>query len=155
MKRSIALGAILFLAFTATALAGDAEGKIYGDGVTLKMSTPIASILEKPEDFVGKQVRIEGVITGICKKRGCWMKISDPKTGDGLRIKVTDGVIVFPYTSMGSKAAAEGVFEVMEVEVKHETKPGEDHSDCTSGAHKKNDVFYQIRGTGAVIYSGS
>jgi hypothetical protein len=155
MKRTIALATAVLLALTGYALAGDPAGKTYGDGVKLHDAIPIASLLESPEDYVDKPVRIDGVITGVCKKRGCWMKISDPDSGDGVRIKVEDGVIVFPYDAMGSKASAEGVFEAIEVESEEETHQGEDHSNCTAGAHKKNNVFYQIRGTGAVIYSGS
>jgi hypothetical protein len=62
---------------------------------------------------------------------------------------------------MGSKASAEGVFEAIPVEVeeaKHREKAaeeGEDHEACTEGAIKKKNVIYQIRGTGAVVYTAS
>jgi len=161
MKRYIALTTIVLLVSSVSALAGDPSGKVYGAGVTLEETVAIEALLAEPESFVGKSIRVDGVITGVCKMRGCWMKVSDPETGDGVRIKVEDGVIVFPYTAMGNKASAEGVFEAIPVaveEAKHKEKAaeqGEDHEACTEGAVKKKDVIYQIRGTGAVVYSAS
>lgn len=161
MKRTIALATILLLASSLFALAGGPEGKVYGSGVTLEESVAIETLLAEPESFVGKSVRVDGVITGVCKMRGCWMKVSNPETGNGVRIKVEDGVIVFPYSAMGSKASAEGVFEAIPIEVeeaKHKEKAeeqGKDHENCTVGALKKKNVIYQIRGTGAVVYPAS
>ena len=73
----------------------------------------VETLLAAPDDYLGKTVRVDGVITGVCKKRGCWMQVTDPETGNGVRIKVDDGVIVFPYEAMGKKASAEGVFEAI------------------------------------------
>jgi len=35
-------------------------------GVTLATATPIAVLLAKPGDFVGKAVRVDGVVTNVC-----------------------------------------------------------------------------------------
>ena len=43
--------------------------------------------------------------------KGCWMELSETKSGSSLRVKVDDGVIVFPVTAKGKLAVAEGVFE--------------------------------------------
>lgn len=156
MRKQIVLFLTLILALAAAALAADEEGKIYGDGVKLAEAVSINILIEKPEDFVGRTVRIDGIITGVCKKRGCWMKISDPESGNGIRIKVDDGVIVFPYSAMGRKASAEGVFEAIHIDgapPKHEDKKGDGRVDCLAGAHKKGKIVYQIRGTGAVIHA--
>jgi hypothetical protein len=129
---------------------------------------PIATLLGQPADYVGKTVRVDGVITGVCKKRGCWMQVTDPDTGEGVRIKVEDGVIVFPYTAMGHRTSAEGVFEAIAVEA----PPGEGHGEAhahqhgdgeecdrakadgtTCDAPARDRVVYLIRGTGAVISS--
>ena len=61
-----------------------------GAGVSLKDATPVALLLEQPENFVGKSIRIDGVATAVCSAMGCWMAVAadnDPK-GPTVRLKV-------------------------------------------------------------------
>lgn len=151
--------------------AADEPAKTYGDGVTLEQAVAIDALLEHPQDYVGTKIRVDGVITGVCKKRGCWMQVTDPDSGNGVRIKVEDGVIVFPYTAMGHEASAEGVFEAIELTpeqlearaaASHDHEPGEDcdRSEPARGGGgeglscqipAQDRYVYLIRGTGAVI----
>jgi len=39
--------------------------------VTIAEAIPITTLLSTPEGFVGQKVRVDGVITGVCEKRGC------------------------------------------------------------------------------------
>lgn len=143
---AIIAGALLL---AASAFAGD-DGKVYGEGVTLEGSTPIAELLASPDDYVGTKVRVEGVITGLCKKRGCWMQVTDPDSGEGVRIKVEDGVIVFPYSAMGKQAVAEGVFDAVIVHTEEKGEAEAAHTECQHGGEGGEKV-YLIQGTGAVI----
>jgi hypothetical protein len=156
------------VAMAATPVAAG-ESTSYGEGVTLDRAVEIETLLGNPNDYVGRKVRVDGVITGVCKKRGCWMQVTDPESGDGVRIKVEDGVIIFPYTSMGHEAQAEGVFEAIKLspeqmearkQAAHDHAPGES---CDKGEPKSegsgtgcdvqvvDEYVYLIRGTGAVI----
>jgi len=164
MKRFLILSCVLF-AMAATPVAAG-ETTSYGGGVTLDQAVEIDTLLSNPNDYVGRKVRVDGVITGVCKKRGCWMQITDPESGDGVRIKVEDGVIVFPYTSMGHEAQAEGIFEAIKLSPeqiearKHNHEPGEacdkaepmkDGSGAGCDAPVVDEYVYLVRGTGAVI----
>jgi hypothetical protein len=173
--RRTAAAFVIVIAMAGIAVAGDIEGTSYGKGVTIAESTPIATLLAKPEGFVGQKVRVDGVITGVCEKRGCWMQVTDQETGQGIRIKVEDGVIVFPMESMGHRAAAEGTFEAVkltpeQVAARAEAakkaaedaaaaagepceKAGEPAVKAGCDAPVQNDTIYLIRGTGAVIQS--
>jgi hypothetical protein len=174
MKHTVA-AFVVVIALAGLAVAGDLEGTSYGKGVTIAEPTPIATLLAKPDGFVGQQVRVDGVITGVCEKRGCWMQVTDPDTGQGVRIKVEDGVIVFPYESMGHRAAAEGTFEAVKLTPEQMAaraeaakkaaegaaaaagepceKAGEPAVKAGCDAPVQNDTIYMIRGTGAVIQS--
>jgi hypothetical protein len=99
------------------------------------------------------------------------MQLTNPDTGDGIRIKVEDGVIVFPYTAMGKHASAEGVFEAVPLTPEQVAarraqleSQGHDHAQgeaCDKGAPARagcnapvhDDRIYLIRGTGAIIDS--
>ena len=174
MRRTVA-AFVIVTAMAGLAVAGELTGTAYGSGVTIAEPTPIATLLAKPEGFVGQKVRVDGVITGVCEKRGCWMQVTDPDTGQGVRIKVEDGVIVFPYESMGHHAAAEGTFEAVKLTPEQVAaraaaakeaaagvaaaagepceKAGEPAVKAGCDAPVQNDTIYLIRGTGAVIQS--
>lgn len=121
-----------------------------GAGVSLKDATPVAVLLEQPENFVGKTIRIDGVATAVCTAMGCWMAVAadnDPK-GRTVRLKVDHGSgIVFPVTAKGRAVSAEGVFESLGAKDEEAKK--------AAGEHVKQDpnasVQYQIKATGAVI----
>jgi hypothetical protein len=157
------------------AVAGDST--VLGDGVTLDTAVSIPEVLASPDEYVGSKIRVDGVVTGVCKKRGCWMQVTDPDSGQGIRIKVEDGVIVFPHSAMGHKASAEGVLEAIkltpeqlaQVKAQHEATARGEATDCDSekpaeGEDAKTakkdtgcapevhgDMVYMINGTGAVI----
>lgn len=104
-----ALTALALLALLSPLAVG---AETYGGGVTLAETTSIGKILAEPDAWVGKHVRVEGEVTDVCPMKGCWMEISEPE-GDRLRVKVDDGVMVFPSDSKGKRAVAEGVVEAI------------------------------------------
>lgn len=168
MKRFLILNLVLCALAAVPATAGE-EMISYGDGVTISEPVAIDTLIANPDQYIGQKVRVDGVITGVCKKRGCWMQVTDPDSGNGVRIKVEDGVIVFPYTSMGNEASAEGVFEAIkltpeQIEARtaaaHGHEPGEDCDNegpkgvgtgAGCDAPAVGEYVYMIQGTGAVI----
>jgi hypothetical protein len=53
------------------------ERRKFGKGVTLKEATPLKALFETPEKFVGKTIRIDGVVTAVCAEMGCWMALGE------------------------------------------------------------------------------
>lgn len=91
------------------------KGDTFGGGVKLTTATPIDQILAEPKKFAGQTVRVEGMVTDVCPKRGCWFELAGGQPGQKLRFKVTDGEMVFPMDSKGKQAIAEGVVAVKEL----------------------------------------
>jgi len=168
MKRFLILNVVMCALVALPVLAGE-DAEVFGDGVTLTDAVAIDTLLANPDNFVGKTVRVDGVITAVCKKRGCWMQMTDSESGNGVRIKVEDGVIVFPYESMGHEASAQGVFEAIKLtpeQIEARTAAAHNHAEgenCDKNGPKGegngagcdapvvNEYVYMIRGTGAVI----
>ena len=127
---------------------GAAETKL-GAGVSLADPTPIKALIDRPKDFVGKRLRVDGVATAVCTHMGCWMAVAPEadETGPTVRLKVDDGVIVFPVSAKGKKVSAEGVFEAV---------GGAAESQEAAGEHAKVDskasLQYQLKATGAIIH---
>jgi hypothetical protein len=76
--------------------------------------TPIVEILDAPDAWVGKTVRIEGRVAEVCTKMGCWMDLVSPEDAR-MQVKVDDGVIVFPLEAVGRHASAEGKVEILDM----------------------------------------
>jgi len=139
---------VLAATIVAFGLTAGEETKL-GTGVALKDVTPIKAVLDQPQEFVGKTIRIDGVATAVCEHMGCWLAVADEADANGatVRLKVDhDGGIVFPVSAKGKKVSAEGVFEAV-------GKDGE--SKEAAGEHAKHDAKasqqYQLKATGAII----
>jgi hypothetical protein len=142
MKALLAIGVFALLTPLA---AGETR---LGTGVTLKDSTPVKALVDQPSAYVGKTVRVDGVATAVCTHRGCWLAVAaeGDEQGPTVRLKVDDGVIVFPVTAKGRKVSAEGVFEIVSSAAESKEAANE---------HAKHDAkasqTYQLKATGAVI----
>ena len=144
---------------TTSAAASKAEpkGKSFGAGIKLAESTPIDTILANPKDWNGKTVRVEGMITDVCPKRGCWMELAGSAPGQKLRFKVTDGEMVFPMDAKGQRATAEGVVAVKEMSIEEskqyaEYQAKEYGKPYDPASITQPTVVARIDGTGAVIH---
>jgi Domain of unknown function (DUF4920) len=123
----------------------------FGAGVKLTKATPISELYASPERFVGKTVRVDGVVTAVCTEMGCWLALGASNNPDqAVRFQADhDGKIVFPISLMGQKASAEGVF-VKIGDGDHEAKEaaGEHAHSQPKAAEFGN--RYQFQVTGAV-----
>ena len=145
---------VLLLFITSNIFPGD--GNKYGKRLNLKEKTKISAILEKPNDFVGKKVLVEGTVIGVCEKRGCWIELASDKPYQKIKVKVNDGEIVFPMEELGKSAVVEGqVYEIKMTKeqaierAKHEAEEHGKEFDPNSVSGPT--TYYQIKGLGAVI----
>ncbi len=147
MTRSVSTALLLAVSIATVSARGSAvaEEKL-GAGVTLTEATPISALYSRPQEFVGKTIRVDGVVTGVCEAMGCWMALAaDEKSSQTLRFKVDhEAGIVFPLKAKGMKASAQGVFEKIG-DAEGREAASEDKSATEFGK------TYQIKATGAVI----
>jgi hypothetical protein len=150
------LAGFALLAAGAAPPAAHAAAVTVGAAITVEQATPIAAILAAPQEHAGQLVRVEGEVSGVCTKAGCWMDLADAD-GRRLRIKVEDGVLVFPPDAAGRPAVAQGTVDVKELSrdeyvawhrhVAAEGGPAFDESKLGAGPYE----LVQIAGTGAAI----
>jgi hypothetical protein len=160
MRSALTVGAAIILAAVVVG-AAETAGTKYGKGVTVQQATSISDVAAKPAQYLGKTVRVDGVVTAVCENMGCWMELKDEKSASTVRVKVDDGVIVFPVAAKGKKASAEGVIERVDVaaETAHhaemaakEAKAGKDVKAAKVPEHAEVKATYQLKATGAVVY---
>jgi hypothetical protein len=155
MRRVIrVLLAVWIVAASTSGRAG--EPLTLGQGVAVPEAVAISELLAHPQAWVGKTVRIDGTIQDVCPMRGCWIDVVGAGGPGMLRVKVTDGEIVFPADSKGRAVSAEGVFERLELKgeqavgwMRHLAEEKKQPFDPASVPDPL--VLYQIRGAGAVL----
>lgn len=154
---SIMVLAIAFLFSTADASSKKDKRK-FGKEITLKEKTKISEIIANPEKYDGKRLLVEGPIVDVCKERGCWIKIGSDKEFESLRLKVEDGVIVFPLEIKGKSALAQGVLSLKKYSKEELIKSGEEHAkkegiEFDPSTIKEAKVVIQLNGEGALVDS--
>jgi hypothetical protein len=102
------LGLLGAAALLAACGAGSAAGTVYGKPLASAQTVPVADVIARAAELDGKQVRVEGPISDVCAKRGCWMKVADENGPATITFKVEDGVMVFPLDAKGKWAVADG-----------------------------------------------
>jgi hypothetical protein len=126
----------------------------YGKGVTLAAVTPLDRVLKQPAQFEGKTVRVEGVVTAVCTEMGCWMALGakDAAGVPTMMIKVEDGVIVFPLTAKGHKAAAQGVVQRVKADDREANEAAREKAHADGAAKTASTDTWLIKATGAIVY---
>lgn len=145
---------ILIVLFAVISIYSQSEK--FGKDISLTEKTSISQILEKPDEFVGKTVLVEGEVLDVCAMAGCWMELKSDVENQKIKIKVKDGDIVFPVEAKGKSAVVEGTvykIELTEEEaanyyrhVAEEQGTEFDESKVTGPI-----TIYQIKGIGAEI----
>jgi hypothetical protein len=128
-----------------------AAAETFGAGVTLKETTSLDRLISNPAALEGKTVKVEGVVTSVCTHMGCWMALAvkDAPNVKTLLVKVDDGVIVFPVTAKGRKAAAQGVIERVANDAEGQAA-AQEHAKAEK--RESAATSWQLKATGAIVY---
>ncbi|PIQ28301.1 DUF4920 domain-containing protein [bacterium (Candidatus Blackallbacteria) CG17_big_fil_post_rev_8_21_14_2_50_48_46] len=153
MKRKIF--GLLMAATLVLSQAAQAE-QVLGKRPALKEVIKISTLLDHPENYLGKTIKIEGIAMDVCPTRGCWMKIKSDRKKESLLIKVDDGEMVFPMSARGKNMVIEGKLikkmmplkEVLELEEARAKKAGKPFD---PSQFKGPRPMYMFHPTGVVV----
>jgi len=146
------LAAFASVACSATVIAAGPE--VFGTGVSLESVTPIEQVIDRPAEFEGQTVRVEGVVTAVCAHLGCWMALApgDAPSEKTVLLKVDDGVIVFPIAAKGRRVVAQGVVQRVGTDPEAQEAAAEHSRQTGTGAPESAEGRWQIKATGALLY---
>ena len=138
----------------------DADG-LYGSKITLADFQTIDDLLASPKQFIGQNVKITGEIIEVCPMRGCWISVKNNSSDKNIRVKVTDGQIVFPLSAKGKQVDVQGEFAQLEFS-EEQARKWKVHLEREKGINinpedvqisESDLVEYRIVGKGAEIYT--
>jgi hypothetical protein len=89
-----------------------------GQEVTVGQPTAIAELAADPARFLGRLVRLEGVVAGVCQGSGCWVEV-EGADGGRFMAKSLDESILLPTDCSGQKIVVQGMVVALTPEPEH------------------------------------
>lgn len=102
-----AIVVIISLFFTFSVMAKDKKN--FGQGEFQKEPVALAKVMENYEAYKNKNVVIQGKVSKVCKKKGCWLELED-KTAK-VRTTMKDYGFFVPAEIKGKTVLIEGILE--------------------------------------------
>lgn len=134
----------------APAAAPQATGESsFGQKLNVSNPVKVSALVSDSSPYVGKPIQLEGKISAVCQKAGCWMELVDEGQKVRVRVIAKDHGFGLPKDSSGKRAVAEGVLsqsEVPEAEAKH--LAGEGAQIGSEGTQRE----LRLEATGVVLY---
>ncbi len=93
----------------------DTAYEYFGAGVHSDEAIAALDVLADPEKLVGQTIRLEGEITSVCPKKGCWMRIGSEE--GSILVTFKDYGFFVPKDASGRTTFIEGELAVREVPV--------------------------------------
>lgn len=93
-----------------------------GKEITIEKVTKVSEILEKPDEYLGKTVRVEGFVTDGCMHKGTWVAIAGDKDFQTINIWDKEHKLKFPLEHRGKYVVAQGEVYFIELSEEQATK---------------------------------
>ena len=90
----------------------------YGNHPSKGVIYDVDELLLSASESLGQKLLVNGIITEVCPMRGCWIQVKDYNSDSSIRIKVTDGEIVFPLSAKGKNVIVQGIFTKLKLSEK-------------------------------------
>ncbi|MCP4723752.1 MAG: DUF4920 domain-containing protein [bacterium] len=155
MKR-VLFFTVIAICIAAVGITFAAEKKKVGNELSDIEPVQITKILEDPESFVGKTIKITGVVIDMCVKRGGWMDLAGGEEFTKFTADAKTADFKFPLDSKGKVAVVEGILTKITVSVEeqkerlgHEAEENGKEVDLSTITEPK--VSYVLKAVGAEI----
>ncbi len=85
------------------------NGQYFGEKISMDNALAFDEFLTKMEGQDSMQVKVEGIVESVCKKKGCWANIQSADGEKELFVKFKDYAFFLPLDCEGQKVVLDGV----------------------------------------------
>ncbi|MFB5945035.1 DUF4920 domain-containing protein [Albibacterium profundi] len=121
MKKIILLGVALLVStciFAQEDIRSAQPGVEYGEGVDANKHMTVTKLEKKLDKDSVYSGSVTGNIVEVCTKKGCFMKLTDDKSGELITVRFKDYGFFMPQNIVGKTVAVEGEAKLTEHSVK-------------------------------------
>ncbi|WP_218155045.1 DUF4920 domain-containing protein [Pedobacter insulae] len=143
---------VIFCFVTAFSYAQDAntfDGKSFGEGVKKGDVITTAEISTKLGDKPKADMKVTGVVTLVCQKKGCFMNLAMPN-GETMFVNFKDYAFFMPKDIAGKKVVIDGFAERKETSVEDLKHFAEDAKKSEAEIAKitkpKKEIVFEAKG---------
>lgn len=87
----------------------DADGVVRrGEALSAERPLQVSECVAKADALAGKRVKVEGTVTSVCAKKGCWFILRDDMSDQTIRITSKGYRFFVPENAKGRRAVVEG-----------------------------------------------
>lgn len=115
---AVAICALALPALAGTDTPSTTEVQRFGEPVTIRKAVDLKKLEKQPEKYVGRTLRLEGVVKNVCQGRGCWVEVAG-RRGGAFIAKSLDESLLLPKDCKGWNVVVQGLLVEM---------PQEDHN---------------------------
>lgn len=104
-----------------------APAGVYGAGVSQTKAVRLPALAKVIDRLHGRPIRLDGRVADVCRKKGCWMVLSEG--GEEIRIRFKDYAFFVPRDCSGREVIVEGIATrktIPEAEARHYAEEGGD-----------------------------
>jgi hypothetical protein len=153
----------LLILLTATlALAGcrpsespvRAAGDTYGEAVEAATALPIETVAAEASTYAGRTITVEGRVTEVCQKKGCWLALDAAGTPVRVMVARTDGgdyTFTVPTDVSGARAVVQGQLKAATLSPGTQRHLAEDAGESPTGEELAPQQELQIIASGVRI----
>lgn len=80
----------------------------FGAPFTVGDEVTVAAVLDAPDTFASRPVKVRGRVSDVCQKAGCWMIVADDTASRTMRVRMKDHAFSVAKDGSGSVALVEG-----------------------------------------------
>ncbi len=73
-------------------------------------------VLSSPDEYTGKPVKVEGLVTHVCKHSGKRLHLTSPSTNQMIRVEATGEIKQFEKELEGNHIVVEGIFHTQVID---------------------------------------
>lgn len=110
------------------------QGATYGETVETATALPVETVAAEPDPYTGRTITVEGHITEVCQKKGCWLTLDAAGTPVRVMVARTDAgdyAFTVPTDVSGSRAVVQGRMTVETLAPETQRHMAEDAGDTT------------------------
>ncbi len=125
----------------------DVSLSYYGEQIESTAAIEASSISHHMQATDSMEMKIEGMITDVCKQKGCWMKV-DMGGGQSLMVRFKDYGFFVPIESAGKMTIIDGM---LKKEVVENEKGDDADAACHEDDKLQNNERYSFVARGVAI----
>lgn len=128
----------------------------FGTPFTVTSVLPARDLLADPKAKVGQTVLVEGRVSDVCQKAGCWMVItSDESNGAMMRVRMKDHGFSVAKDASGTIARVEGVVVEKPADPEEAAHFASEAAKPDAQPEKAGQATYEIEATAVTIVRGA